>query len=332
MHLSSILQQAAATPLLAGASSALVSAGGILATDALGCGLIYCAGRFMGQSYAEQHLQQQEQKISNAASSSKATKTFAKFWKEVKIKNVNRCIPRISVKVIGVLALLLAGYFNAPAAGSASSACLPTITQMVLFTSWYGSMGMSDEFDDLEDFMKNKQSRRFGKLVQLALMIPIPFLMILNPVLYVSFAIYQLAAHSLSRKIDSTCFQITAAMGLACALTVARMKRVVFPLTGMAFLVLSNALWQIHDEHPLLIRLTDKFPFMTKVFDICSFHTVMVLLVACQVLPLAWLSVTSASYAASKVGVADGSLCAVNVAVQQSTQTTGNFRAALQHE
>lgn len=41
---------------------------------------------------------------------------------------------------------------------------------------------------------------------------------------------------------------------------------------------------------------------MSIVFEVFSFHTTMILLVFLKILPLSWLSVTSASYAVSKLG------------------------------
>ena len=75
--------------------------------------------------------------------------------------------------------------------------------------------------------------------------------MLANPPLYAAFALYQLSAHSMSGKIDSVGFQMTAIFGLACAVFVSKIKQVVFSVKGMTILTLSNFVWQIHDEHPL---------------------------------------------------------------------------------
>lgn len=231
------------------------------------------------------------------------TFSFGKFWNHVKVKNENRCIPRVSAKVLGALVLLLSGQFK-----GGSIDALPTIKQIIVFTCWYGSMGLLDEFDDLEGDMKTSTSRKFEKWSQVGLVLPIPFLMVMNPPLYVSFALYQLIAHSLSGKIDSKYFQWTAALGLCCIILVARATKIAFPILGIALLSLSNSVWQIHDEHPMLIGLTRKIPIMNKLWDALSMHSCMVILICFKLLPLSWLSVTSTSYAISKLGIAHGSL------------------------
>ena len=157
-----------------------IAAGSILAADAIGCGLIYMIGHQMGGIYARQ-LNPPYQLSSDIDSS---VSPFEKFWNHVKVKNQRRCIPRVSAKVLCALVLLLSGQFN-----GVSIAALPNIKQMLLFTCWYGSMGLLDEFDDLEGDMKTSASRKFKKFSQVGLVLPIPFLMVMNPPLYVSFAL-----------------------------------------------------------------------------------------------------------------------------------------------
>lgn len=243
------------------------------------------------------------------------TSSFGKFWNHVKVKNERRCIPSVAAKVLGALVLLLSGQFK-----GGSIDALPTIKQIILFTFWSGNMGLLDEFDDLEEDMKTSTSRKFEKLSYVGFMLPIPFLMVMNPPLYVSFALYKLIAHSLAGKIDSKYFQWTAALGLCCTVLVARATKVAFPILGIALVSISNSVYQIHDEHPMLIGLTRKHPIMNKLWDALSMHSCMVILICFKLLPLSWLSVTSISYAISKLGIAHGSLAAGTGGAQEKTR------------
>ena len=58
----------------------------------------------------------------------------------------------------------------------------------------------------------------------------------------------------------------------------------------------------------MLIELTRKLPVMNKLWDALSMHSCMVILICLKLLPLSWLSVTSTSYAISKLGIANGNL------------------------
>ena len=278
-------------------AGAIASAGTIVVADAVGCGLMYLVGRFMGNSYT------------------KTQSTDQSFWENVKTKNTNRFIPRTSIKLLGATLLILMGRFHA----SLTKTTLPSLAQMLLFSCWYSSMGLADEFDDLPEPLKTKSSRRFESISKFLLAAPIPFLMLWNPTLYVSFALYQLTSHTLSGKIDTKGLQLTAAMGFVCAVFISTLYRVKLPLVGMMALTLSNFVWQIHDEHVLLIKLTEKYPILAKLWDIFSFHTIMVILVALGGLPLSWLSVQSPGYAAAKLGIADGCLQLTSSSVKEAT-------------
>ena len=238
--------------------------------------------------------------------SQQATSTnHASFWRVVKTKNMSRMFARSGAKLLGVIALLVAGRFQEMVWDL--SAAFPSTVHILLFTSWYGAMGLSDELDDLPSNAQTRLSRAHGKLSQLFMMAPIPYLMMADPSLYVSFAAYQLASHTLSNKIDTRSFQVTAALGTLAMFLVCQLRQVTFPVTGLIVMIMSNVLWQIHDEHPMLIRFNNRFPNIApKLWNLFSFHTIMILLVMLRVLPLSWLTVTSASYATSKLGLSHG--------------------------
>lgn len=289
----------AATTRVAPLLPSITAAGSILAADAIGCGLIYMIGKNMGGIYARQIDLPCQLSSDNDSSGS----SFERFWNDVKVKNLGRCIPGVSSKVSCALVLLLSGRFT----GAAIDA-LPSIQQMLLSACYYGSMGILDEFVDLEGDMKTSTSRKFEKYALAGLVLTIPLLMMMNPPLYVSYGLFGLTTNILSGKIDHKYFEWTAAITFCCAVLVARAVNIDFPFMGMAILALSDAIYEIHDEHPMLIELTRKLPFMNKLWEVLNFQSCLVMLVCFKRLPLSWLSVTGGSYAIAKLGLAKGNL------------------------
>ena len=122
---------------------------------------------------------------------------------------------------------------------------------------------------------------------------------------------FTLVADDLGHKINTASFQQVAVFGvgtMGILAKVLRLKIQDFPLLGLCILILTKALYEVHDENPLLIKLNERFPIMIKVWDYVNHHAVMVLLVFMGILPHAWLLVNSAGYAVAKLSLARGCL------------------------
>lgn len=297
---------------IAGSPAVLHAALTLVAADALGCLAMYGVGLCMGTFNTKKQGPDQLSDIQD-------------YWSNSNIKNANRVVLRSNVKVAGAACFAVLAALR-PHAYDLSK--LPSLPQMILFSCWYSIMGLADELNDLPT---GSAPVIYKSLSYIMLAIPIPFLMVWNPTLYTSFAFYQLTAHSVSQKIDTTGFKAVAFMGFICAVAIASASKVSFPITGMACATFSNFLWQIHDESPFIISWTKRFPLLQKMFDMLSFHTVIVCLVLVGLLPPSWLSVQSPAYAVSKLGLARGNLQKLcrsnesNVSIFPKGKTQPNF-------
>lgn len=301
---------------LSASSTAAATAAKILSAEAAGCLTIYFIGMCVGRLHTETLILPTQDSFGHLTTAGSSNDNIQRFWAAIHGKNLARIVPRFINKMLGVLFLLLmgSGKILTSSFGNLNEA-MPSWPEMILCTVWHGMLGFADELDDLPVVLQDETSYFFSKLARVAILLPIPILMMATPSLYIPYAMIKLMADGLSHKIDTTSFQQVAVFGIGMVgiLTkVLHLKLQNFPLLGLSIVVLANALYEAHDEHPLLVKLNEQFPIMNKVWDYASSHTVMVMLVFMGILPPAWLSVQSTSYALSKLSLARGALSSMN--------------------
>mmetsp|Transcript_23296 Transcript_23296/g.29751 ORF Transcript_23296/g.29751 Transcript_23296/m.29751 type:complete len:314 (+) Transcript_23296:98-1039(+) len=241
-----------------------------------------------------------------------ANKSHDFSWLEVSKKNKNRVKQRSSDKAFTLMLVFLSfmvqGISN-PIADM--TALLPSFKLMVLYKVYMGSLGITDELDDLPEDIKTRQSKLACSISTAAIIAAIPVMMCGLPSLYIPYAIAVLGTHGLAGKIDNPFFQAVGFLGILSLFAVTfamKLPLKSFPLVGIFMMMAAEALWQIHDEHPGLIKLTKNFPSLNKVWRILNKNTFMLFLTVFGLLPLPWLTTSSPAYAVAKVGLAKGVL------------------------
>lgn len=281
--------QAAAAPL---ASILLAEAVGNLAMYSVG----FAAGGFS--------------RIHSNTSDGNKSNDFS--WFEVSKKNKNRIKHRTSDKAIALMLVFLSSLVRGAANPIADmTALLPSFKLMVLYKVFMGSVGITDELDDLPEDIKTRQSKLACSISTAATIAVIPVMLCALPSLYIPYAAMVLGIHGLAGKIDSPSFQAVGFLTLLALFAVTFVTKLPlksFPLVGIFMTMAAEALWQTHDEHPGLIKLTENFPSLNKVWRVLNKNTFMLLLIGFGLLPLSWLTTSSPAYAVAKVGLAKGVL------------------------
>lgn len=274
----------------------------ILLAEAVGNLAVYSLGVVAG-GFSRMH-----------STSSDANKNNDFSWLEVLKKNKTRvkqrsCDKAFTLMLVFCLSLMLQGV-SKPTDVTTSS-LFPSFRLMVLFKVYNGLVGITDELEDLPEVLKTKRSKLACNTSTAAFAVTIPAMMCALPSLYLPFAINSLGSHTLSGKIDNKLFQVIGFLGIFSLFAVTfamNLPLKSFPLIGLFMMLTAESLWQIHDEHPGLIKLTKKNPLLKKVWRILNKNTFMLLLTVFGLLPLPWLTTSTPAYAVAKVGLAKGVL------------------------
>lgn len=130
----------------------------------------------------------------------------------------------------------------------------PTLWDGVLYSMWYGVMGLIDELHDGRMMPHAGVEATIVKaLLYLAIGLPIPYLTARHRV-FREWAALTIVTHTLAKKVDMPIFKVVVAAGIACLACLAisghALSAVVHSdaLPGMALLVAGQALYEVHDE------------------------------------------------------------------------------------
>lgn len=279
--------------------SAAAPLASILLAEAVGSLAVYSLGVAAG-GFSRMH-----------STSSDANKDNAFSWLEVSKKNKKRVKEASSDKAFTLMLVFLSFMLQGVSKPADVTALFPSFRLMVLYKVYNGLMGITDELEDLPEGLKTKQSTLACNTSTAASAATIPVMMCGLPSLYVPFAIRSLSSNALSGKIDNIQFWVCGFIGIFSIFAVTfamKLPLKSFPLIGVFMSLIAEALFQIHDEHSGLIKLTEKNPWLNKVWRILQRDTFTLLLTVFGLLPLPWLSTTTSAYAAAKVGLAKGVL------------------------
>mmetsp|Transcript_7596 Transcript_7596/g.11603 ORF Transcript_7596/g.11603 Transcript_7596/m.11603 type:complete len:317 (+) Transcript_7596:40-990(+) len=281
--------------------SAAAPLASILLAETVGNLAVYSLG-FAAGGFSRIHSNSSDAKQNNDCS-----------WLEASEKNKKRIKQRSSDKAFTLMLVFLSFMLQGvPKPPADMTTLVSSFTLMVLYKIYCGLVGIIDELEDLPADIKTKQSKLASKTSTAVLAVTIPALMCALPSLYIPYAIFCLGSYSLAGKLDNPLFQVIGFLGIfalfavSFALQLPALKS--FPLVGFFVLMTAESLWQIHDEHPGLIKLTKNFPLLNKVWRILNKNTVMPLLTVFGLLPLPWLTTSTPAYAVAKVGLAKGVL------------------------